>query len=315
MIDHENIPGSSRQESECQNTHRNKNAREIHQFWNTYHGVDIPWDIFADNIQTALLCEKKLTHAEKLQVRTAVVNHIRKINIYVPCKIWDEIAKNLCKKYEKSFQEVDDDGVIIGSGFQMLGIQMRWYNNELNRVHLSDHEENKIRRKTKRHKMDNHCRAGNVENAPDLDSDDSYALIRHEINNGARASDVIKKYENLKIPEEVFKHFNRLTQTDANLLRSTIEQKYAKIFLACNRIKHKESVPLGQDLELVLKKVAEYFREDIRFLINHHEVKCVLINIMFFVNIFNFVLGLEGGVYGGDSQECHDGLSSHPNNR
>ncbi|GAB0087439.1 hypothetical protein DMENIID0001_017410 [Sergentomyia squamirostris] len=221
---------------------------------------------------------KKLTITQKRQVRRIMVNKVRKINHYGTSDLWRNIAKKICDKYPKSFQDEHPDGTITATGYLGLATMMRNLNTDLNRSHMIKTQEHEMHRQSKRVKRDNNLWAGNVENSPNIDSDneeDLFPKVRREINKRGvsitKVPEVIQIYDFLKDEDEIIKHFNRLTQTDAHMLLIRIEEDYAIIFEACNLMKNRESPPRDHNVEALIKKLGKYFKEDPNQIIIHNE--------------------------------------------
>ncbi|GAB0086468.1 hypothetical protein DMENIID0001_005340 [Sergentomyia squamirostris] len=272
--DSDDMPESSRHGAQLSDL----NVREQRQYWRTFNGMEIPWEEFPSGIMSDLHEKKKLTITQKRQVRRIMVNKVRKINHYGTSDLWRNIAKKICDKYPKSFQDEHPDGTITATGYLGLATMMRNLNTDLNRSHMIKTQEHEMHRQSKRVKRDNNLWAGNVENSPNIDSDneeDLFPKVRREINKRGvsitKVPEVIQIYDFLKDEDEIIKHFNRLTQTDAHTLLIRIEEDYAIIFEACNLMKNRESPPRDHNVEALIKKLGKYFKEDPNQIIIHNE--------------------------------------------
>ncbi|XP_055697920.1 uncharacterized protein LOC129798674 [Phlebotomus papatasi] len=241
------------------------------------------------NIRDALKGKQKLPPNQMATVVKKVVLEIRKSGVYIPIKVFDFAAAQMCREYPDTFEERDDDGALIGGGFFGLSEKMRNHNIYLNRPHVNKFQDQNLHKEVKKLRKNVNLCSGNINNAPELNEE--FGLERDDINKGELSiPEIVKKWPNLQTFDGICRHFAATTGCDISQLGNIMQEKRNIIAKAClpNRSANilrehnstnqenpdqENSLPapeppetsreLQNDAKIILKIIADYFKEKI----------------------------------------------------
>lgn len=177
--------------------------------------------------------KQKLSTPQMSALVHAVVIEIRKSGVYIPRRIFDNTAKQMCREYPDTFVEKDDDGELIGAGFLGLAEKFRNRNNYLNRPHMGKFNDQNYHKEVKNLRKNVNLRCGNLNNAPE--PTEQYGQEREAINKGEMSiPEIVRKWTALKTFEGVCSHFTAITGCDISQLKTKMAQKKGVIEKACH---------------------------------------------------------------------------------
>lgn len=227
-----------------------------------------------------------------------IVNELRTINTIIPLKSMKIIAKKLTQKYPGTFQDVDEDGVVIGDGCQSLLLKLVDRNNYLNRPHKrkSDSQTecpvlHKKRQLNKRAGCSNwappvtDCIEQNTvdykimmnANSEDFNTlmETTYPQQRMFINNvnPPTVQQIKQEWPVLFSPRGIKYHFKKLTGADVDCLSQQFIEKGEKIIQLAKRNKIDASTETFTYEENILRLTANHFKEEYREILYEYEVK------------------------------------------
>uniref|UniRef100_A0A1B0DID8 CIDE-N domain-containing protein n=1 Tax=Phlebotomus papatasi TaxID=29031 RepID=A0A1B0DID8_PHLPP len=247
-----------------------KNRRQRRRVLTNYPGKNIPWNNMGPEILNAI--NNKNVVRDDGQDPYSIIEIIR------------GMARQLVAEYPETFLEKDDDGMIIGNGYQGWVDRMKNRRNYLNSDNRKRTESQlyKDPRKLKRNRM---RFAGNVNNQPDVIMEEPgqsplfcFPNLRKKINEETSIRELVEEYSFLKNPSDLFDHFLELTQCDIRELKAKLLTKQGKILRAMKKSisdDHNEAVVLEQ----FLKDLCSYFKDVITLLLQHHEAETDIKNI------------------------------------
>lgn len=254
--------------------------------WQTF---EIPWNKLP--MGTLLACEKGLKQRDiHTQVIHMVANEMRSIKTSPSSKAARIVAQKMISKYPLAFQDIDDDGVVLGDG--SISVFMKLYErlSYLNRPHKRSSSEPTTSKKKMKHAVAG-CQSGwnpeittfkdeeltvlkeNLNNFKNNDSlnnqmefllEKTFSLQREFLNNVEKSPtvvDILREWPILFNKSVIVWHFNKITNVDLNTFLVNLEQKHGKIM---KFDKNGESARMTDDKYLqVLSVIFRYFKEDI----------------------------------------------------
>lgn len=252
-----------------------------------WHTFEIPWHkIPRDSVGA---CEKGLRKKEVVtQVVLMVANEMRSIKTNPSSKAVRLVAQKLISKFPKTFQDIDDDGVVLGDG--SIGIFMKLYErlSYLNRPHKRPLQEQIFSKKLMRHTVAG-CSHWNPE-LPNINHEDAsvskqklnecinmdhlsdemeqilektYPIQREFINNVVKfptVAEILQEWPILFNKYALMWHFKKLCKIDLNTFISNLDAKMDMI-LTFNKENTVEEI-LDKYVK-VLHVLGKYFKEDI----------------------------------------------------
>lgn len=250
----------------------------------------VPWNKLPVDIFESAKAGDKSVHV-KTQIVHSIIYEMRHIRKYIPAKAFKYVAKQVIEKFSETFQDIDNDGTIIGDGTHSLVCKLIDRNNYLNRPHKTGY----FRKSTSPAltKRKRNCMAGCTEwESPIPEKDDianEKAELQNCVENESYFSLLEKTYakqreflNNVEEPPSVYDikrewpvifkksaivwHFEKLTGTNIDKLKTSLQEKAPKIIEYGIQ---KKLLQLEKNLNPTyscLQFYARSFREDISFL-------------------------------------------------
>nr|XP_023027460.1 uncharacterized protein LOC111515468 isoform X2 [Leptinotarsa decemlineata] len=154
-------------------------------FWRNFH---IPWHKLPRTILNEIQTGGRGKHIEE-EVLSLVLREMRTIQTRIPLNYFRIIVHKIIEKSPKTFQDVDDDGVVLGDGSSTLLLKLKDRNNYKNQLVKRKHD-TAINEIKKRRKTSEIC----IEETSQIEKKSSpieQRSIEHKI------TDINRDYENL----------------------------------------------------------------------------------------------------------------------
>lgn len=248
--------------------------------WST---MEIGWDRLPHEMTASL--EQNLK--SKLIVKDFVqfvVNDVRKINNYIPNKVFARLANEAMMKYPSIFKDVDDDNCTLGDGHMSLTQKMIDRNNYLNRPHKRKYGPpvlpNPIKKKTinlragcsnwapspEEDVLDVEALIANAKTVEPTAADDYISKLRktfpqqRQFINCSSVAESKNEWPSLFHKSGMFQHFSQLTGVDINKLDEVFMEKSTKIMKFYEK-KFKKSIPPTGNPKEVFDYILHIFNE------------------------------------------------------
>lgn len=220
---------------------------------------------------------------------------MRCIKHTIPTKAFKIVAKKIIDQYPNIFRDVDEDGVVLGDGSHSLVCKLQDRNNYLNRPHKRKTTSSLENPVTSKKRLVSAARAGcinwapqnNEENSPDKENDTNleetnenfynmlektYPEQRSFINSLPSFAQIKEKWPILCSKKAIFWHFEKLTNSEINLIDEMKSQRFKAFLEHTLRDTYIQNIDQTDELKCVIKNIILYFKEDVKALTLKYKV-------------------------------------------
>ena len=282
------------------------NSEEKHNkeenFKNTWRNFVNPWEKVSI-LGNKVLDNKKRNPKVVKEVIHVVAEEIRSKELQIPAKYLKNIAQEMCKKFPGTFEDRDDDGVLIGEGYHGVFFKLQdriKYLNRTSNKRIGDFDKIDIPLSKKKQMLSS--KAGCSFWDPPVPSNDShlnsletaqqllqtktcevefsadtlklldltYSAQRRYLNQEDPPSivNIMKHWPILLCQSGIYWHFNKLMDKDINELSKAMIKKAENIIQLGVEKKYITDIPEAEDAKLicVLQVISKFFTESLNLL-------------------------------------------------
>lgn len=263
-------------------------------FWKQY---DIPWNKLPSDIK----CEIDKGNSDKRIINECVrliISEIRNIKRDTSQHTLKIMAHKMISAYPKIFEDVDDDGEVLGDGSHTIFSKLYERNNYLNK-NAKRHSEDGTEKISKKRKsfekagcllwqpktiesddiqnsdiesLNSLVFSGEIESTGLILLEKTYPNQRSFINTNPTISEVKSNWPILLQSQAIFWHYNKLMGHSINILEENLKLKAGRIIKfgqtkMFTKFRTKQNNSPGDDMYIeILKVVTTYFKEDFHIL-------------------------------------------------
>lgn len=292
---------SSNQSPQYLNTENSNAIDNFERRFKHFDSLDsfvVPWHLIPASIIEE--CESgTISKRSILAIVHTVVNVLRDMGSPVPSRAMKIATRQIIDRYPNTFQNTDEDGVILGDGFSALFLRMQDRNNYLNRTSTkqkSSQNSSDQYQITNDYDESQNMFAGNDESSHEMIID---VPLNMETDEGHLNDEQLheffestymdqRSYIDQKVVKTVseiktiwpllfdlkvfFWHFNKLTGSNIHCLEAQVENKFAKFQKLAEKSERLQNISKNFDINLdgqfshIIDIVSTYFGEDIGFI-------------------------------------------------